>query len=197
MQEGGFNIGKDILTDAVKNSISAFQKMANTSIVAQDLTFGKYNPSLLNLSRNERFLLLKTELIGAVSGINYIMFSQNEAKILCEHAVEEPLTNHESRVQAIDFLKELENVTAASAVSIISEKLDLDLFGDIPKVHGIQAQKVKQVFENELFVLRAHSMLFCQFKMPKLDIAPRSFWFFNDAFITRVNSMKKEIKRYA
>ena len=192
-----FNIGKELLSAALDHSAESFAYMTDVQAQIIDTTFERSDLSKINLIGHGQILLLKTELVGTISGINYFILTQNEVKTLCNHCFEHELLEAKAQSMAIEFLKEIENVTAAAAVSIIAERLDTELFGDVPKIHAVEGGLARYTLEHELNKLDADAMLLSKIHIPELGIAPQILWFFGKNLGRQLASVDRKLLKSA
>lgn len=127
-------------------------------------------------------LLLKTELVGPVAGINYVVLTKSDVTTICNNVFGPELADENSPQFVIEFLKEIENVLAASAITEIADTLQLDMYGDVPKIQATSLSRIHEVIFNETQSLYPKVLIGSDFHIPSLKISPKVFWFFGEAF---------------
>ncbi|MEP4091910.1 hypothetical protein [Reichenbachiella sp.] len=190
---------KYVLEYGIEKTANALGSMLNKEVSALRVELKKYE-DWVNLeleygrTNTDHIIMLKTELVGGVAGINYFLLSESEMKTIGKACLPEDLVKESSSSAAnflVEFLKEIENVLAAATISEISDKLKTDLFGDVPKIQAIHADRVNQIIERETYGLHPSLVLHCHMHVPELAISPDFLWFFNAAFLEKLKSLSE------
>ena len=138
-----------ILEGSIIRSAQCFSEMINSRVHIEDLSI-VFDSAMLNLSNQnhgEGSILLKTEIAGAIGGINYAIYSKEEVKLLCGQVLDGNLEKSQYYEFMIGFLKEVENVLAAAVVTEIANHLDEPIFGDVPKIEAVSVDGIMEVIE--------------------------------------------------
>lgn len=154
----------------------------NTKYSFIDIEFSNY----YHESKEEKIVLLKTEVVGALAGINYLILTKDEVEKLRGNSFIGELEEESSNQMTVEFLKEIENVLAAATISCFADCFKLDMFGDVPKIQAIASNQIDQVINHEIGGLNAKVLIRSKVSMPDLGIEPDLIWFFNGAFVDRV-----------
>lgn len=151
-------------------------------------------------TKDDHVILLKTELVGQVKGINYFLLSKNEMNVIGKSCVDQELINNEFGTFLVEFLKEIENVLAAATISEIADRLKLGLFGDVPNIEAVPSRNVSKVMFQEVSAIRPDLVFQCRLLVPELGISPDFLWFFDTSFSRRLelinesDLMEKELE---
>lgn len=141
--------------------------------------------------KDDHVILLKTELVGQVSGINYLLLSKNDMNVIGKSCVDQELINNEFGTFLVEFLKEIENVLAAATISEIADRLKLGLFGDVPKIEAVSWINASKVIFQEVSAIKPDLVFQCRLLVPELGISPDFLWFFDARFSERVEKIKE------
>ena len=186
-----------ILEGSIIRSAQCFSEMINSRVHIEDLSI-VFDSAMLNLSsqnQGEGSVLLKTEIVGAIGGINYAIYGKEEVKLLCGQVLDGNLEKTQYYEFMIGFLKEVENVLAAAMVTEIANHLDEPIFGDVPKIEAVSADGVMEIIERETGTLNPNTVISCGFSIPSVNISPKILWFFNDSLVDAI--VKKKTKKVA
>tara|TARA_B100001245_G_C22646272_1_gene317526 strand:+ start:17 stop:610 length:594 start_codon:yes stop_codon:yes gene_type:complete len=183
-----------ILEGSIIRSAQCFSEMINSRVHIEDLSI-VFDSAMLNLSNQnhgEGSILLKTEIAGAIGGINYAIYSKEEVKLLCGQVLDGNLEKSQYYEFMIGFLKEVENVLAAAVVTEIANHLDEPIFGDVPKIEAVSVDGIMEVIEKETGPLKPNTVISCGFSIPSVNISPRIVWFFNDSLVNAIIKEKSQ-----
>lgn len=139
----------------------------------------------LKSPENSKVLLLKTELMGELGGINYFLLPIYDVMKICSKRV----GKDEAKPMMIEFLKEMENVLAAAAITNIANQLAINIFGDVPKAQAIQHNEVLNTIEEESSNLPPKLVIYCQFNLPEFNIKSKYMWVFSEAMFQELQLM--------
>jgi len=145
--------------------------------------------------------LLKTELVGDLKGFCHLIFSAQEVqKIQNACLPEEVLVNNnpETRLMKLEFLTEIDNMVAGSVVTQLANFLDLEIYGNVPSLHVMQAEEVNKYIKAETSVYDSKVEFRAIFSIPDLGIQPEFVWLLQESFINKVkdnteNMLAKEL----
>ncbi|MEO9965058.1 MAG: hypothetical protein ABJF11_04670 [Reichenbachiella sp.] len=174
-----------ILEYGVEKTAQALTTMLGHEVSPVRVNLEKYETWLAQGLGHKRdikdhVVMLKTELVGGVTGINYFLLTKEEMKLIGSECLTDEMTDG-NRAILIEFLKEIENVLAAATISEMADKLRVDLYGDVPKIQAVYATEVEQVISREAALLNPILVLHCQMHIPKLGMSPDFLWLFNSS----------------
>lgn len=187
---------RTILESSIIRSAQCMSEMINTKVHIEDLNivFHSAMHDSIRDSQETGSVLLKTEIVGPIGGINYAVFSKEEVKLLCGQVLDGDMEREQYQVFMIGFLKELENILAAAVISELANQLDEPIFGDVPKIEAIKGNGVTSVINREVAALVPDTVVSCEFRIPTVKIAPRIIWFFNESLAHGVHKIQaKEV----
>ncbi|GAB4247635.1 MAG: hypothetical protein Tsb0034_26900 [Ekhidna sp.] len=175
----------DILSTGLSSSAVSLSSLINHDVNIQEMGTAD-NPgevaTTTDRHSNESILILKTELIGPIMGINYLLLTKPEVTTICDHVFGEELADENNSQFVIEFLKELENVLAASTITAISDALNVDMYGDVPKIQAAPYTEVPRIIDQETGKISPRVVLHADFHVPGINVSPRVLWFFNRSF---------------
>lgn len=150
-----------------------------------DIDFSKYYHD----TNEDKIVLLKTEVVGALAGINYLILTKDQIDKLRGNSFIDELEDEDSNQMTVEFLKEIENVLAATTISCFADSFKLDMFGDVPKIQAVASDQIDYTINHEIGGLNSKVLIKSKISMPDLGIEPDLIWFFNGAFVDRVLHM--------
>lgn len=133
--------------------------------------------------------LLKTELVGDLKGFCHLIFSEKEVqKVQNAGLPEEVLLNNnpETRLMKLEFLTEIDNMVAGSVITQLANFLDLEVYGNVPSLHVMQANEVNKYIQAESVVYDSKVEFRATFSVPHLEINPEFVWLLQENFIEKV-----------
>ena len=175
---------KEIISSGLKRSARSLSTMFNSQIAVEDIVINtsevqEIENDVSQTLLNRAYILLKTEVIGPVEGINYALLTKEEVITIQEKTIEEELTENEPIDFMIEFLKEVENVLAAATLTELADVLKINIYGDVPKIQALDASQVKNVIGRETSDFKSYTSACCTFSAPDLGISPKIIWVFN------------------
>lgn len=176
-----------LLEYGLEQTAKALSTMINHEVRAVQVALESYEHWMARGLEHKRELkdhvvILKTELVGGVSGINYFLLTKAEMKRIGAECLAKELAEGKGAL-LIEFLKEIENVLAAATISEMADKLRIDLFGDVPKIQAVYANEVDQVICREVAPLKPALVMQCQMHIPKLGLSPDFLWLFDASLL--------------
>lgn len=184
------------LRTAVEHSIirsaRCLSELINNKVYIADLSvtntpWDNYLQSFSD-SGARKVVVLKTEIVGTIAGINYSVFTSEEVRLLCRQVLNQEPGMEESGEFIIGFLKEIENVLAAAVITEIADRSKAMIYGDVPKLQAIALHQVPELIRDEVNPILPKTHVSCTFQIPSLAISPRIFWFFNEALSAGISS---------
>lgn len=136
-------------------------------------------------------IMLKTEVVGPFSGINYCLLSKEEMTRIGESCLPDDLTVPGSGTLLVEFLKEMENILAAVTISGIADQLKVSLYGDVPKIEAVATQERVNVISKEVSNVLPHLVFESQLNIQEIDVSFDFLWFFDHEFTRKIESMNE------
>ncbi|MEP2026569.1 MAG: chemotaxis protein CheC [Reichenbachiella sp.] len=140
--------------------------------------------------------LLKTELVGDLKGFCHLIFSEHEVqKIQNAGLPEEVLMNNnpETRLMKLEFLTEIDNMVAGSVVTQLANFLDLEIYGNVPSLHVMQAGEVNKYIKAESAVYDSAVEFRANFSIPELGVEPEFVWLLQENFLSKIKEKAENV----
>ncbi len=180
-----------ILEKGIQHTVQALSAILGCEVIVERMQL-KYDAQWQAIDyirkSDTNIIMLKTELMGVLKGINYLLFTQEEIKTIQRNCFPEEMTSTDSKeanYMLVEFLKELENIAAASTISEMAEILQMELYGDVPKIQGVTSHKMSEVISKETEKLYPKIQFQCKLHVKELGISPEYDWLLNEAFLKR------------
>lgn len=164
------------MNSGFERAAASFSKLINKTvritnshyIIAHDGT----DLSCISEEAGDLYILV-TQIIGDIPGKSFLVFNQEESKEIFA-TLNMSSKNHELNEA---FLLEIDNIISASVISNLSNALNIEIYGDVPKllkVHSSEFQKVMLeeakheepsaiIFANTTFSFQTHERIHPQF----------------------------------
>jgi chemotaxis protein CheY-P-specific phosphatase CheC len=137
--------------------------------------------------------VLVTQIIGDITGKSYLIFNQDESKEIFR-ALKTSVIN-ESLNEA--FLMEIDNIISASVISELSNSIELEIYGDVPKLTKIHSSDL-HAFMNKDGVANDHSsVIFCNttFQFDEHDrVHPQFIWRLSNKIFEMIPEHREAVK---
>lgn len=140
--------------------------------------------------------LLKTELVGDLKGFCHLIFSEEEVKKIQGAGLPEEVllnNNPETRLMKLEFLTEIDNMVAGAVVTQLANFLDLEIYGNVPSLHVMQAEEVNKYIKAESVVYNSKVEFRAVFGIPELDVHPEFVWLLQENFIDKVKDNAENV----
>ncbi|XOV91671.1 MAG: hypothetical protein ACFHWX_15840 [Bacteroidota bacterium] len=183
LMSGGFTMAKSSMEQILQSPIDL--KKVDYSIEIQEVP--KINPKT-----GDKLHLIKTELKGQLTGSCFLVLSEDEVDRINAACLPEELLSdksEESEVMKLAFLKEIDNMVAAAAVTEFSNILDLELFGDVPLAYLLDKDEANEYLLNESKIHKTIIHFKAIFHGEELGISPDFIWMFSDKFVDKIKKI--------
>lgn len=178
----------EVLGSGIDKTVGSLGVMIDQEVEIMEIEL-KRDPSFLieNTTDSDEIILLRTQLVGEVAGLNYFLISKEEAKTISDAIFSEELDDG-SHLEELttEFLKEVENVMAAATISELADKLDLSMFGDVPRMQSLSLREISEIMSAESNQFGTALQLNCKLSVPGLQIYPVYVWLFNKSFLKTI-----------
>jgi chemotaxis protein CheY-P-specific phosphatase CheC len=130
--------------------------------------------SCISEEQGDLYVLI-TQIIGDITGKSFLIFNEEESQEIFR-LMNTSISNvalHEA------FLLEIDNIISASVISEISNKLDLDVYGDVPQLSKIHARDLQEFLIGKTMTDEPSSMILTNttFLLDQKDkIHPQFIW---------------------
>lgn len=165
----------------------------------------KTNPTqIVAVERNDNFLplkenagglyLLTTQLIGSVTGKSYLVISEKESEAILRHLRKDNPELTESLLDA--FLMEIDNIVSAAVISELSDKLKIEVYGDVPQMKRMNGGELYPYLAADKDE-RSHSSLIINtgFTIEKCpDVRPQFIWKISPALLDHAATQLRAVQ---
>jgi chemotaxis protein CheY-P-specific phosphatase CheC len=130
--------------------------------------------SCISEEQGDLYVLI-TQIIGDISGKSFLIFNEEESQEIFR-LMNTSVTNAALRDA---FLLELDNIISASVISEISNKLNLDVYGDVPQLSKIHARDLQEFLIGKTMTDEPSSMILTNttFLLDQKDkVHPQFIW---------------------
>ncbi|UXX79501.1 chemotaxis protein CheC [Reichenbachiella carrageenanivorans] len=188
-----------LLEFGLSKAATAFQ-----SILRSEATLKSITTSLETVSDVPQYCtkadskthLLKTELVGDLKGFCHLIFSESEVQKIQNAGLPEEIllnNNPETRLMKLEYLTEIDNMVAGSVITQLANFLDLEIYGNVPSLHVMQANEVNKYIQAESVVYKSKVEFRAIFSIPHLGVAPEFVWLLQESFIEKVKANAEQI----
>ena len=136
--------------------------------------------------------VIKTQLIGELKGISFLVFSDQEVKKVYEACLPATIINSnspESKMMKMGFLTEVDNMMAAAVITEFSNFLGLEMYGNVPSLHVMKGEEVNEFLEKESGSFTSVIHFKAIFQGKELDISPDFIWVFQEEFVNKIKDL--------
>lgn len=179
----------EVLGSGISKTAGSLGVMIDQEVEIMEIEL-KQDPSFLleNISQSDEAILLRTQLVGDVAGLNYFLISKEEAKAISSAMFVDEEEEDEAQLAELmtEFLKEVENVMAAATISELADKLQMSMFGDVPRMQSLSLGEISEIMNAESNQFGTAVQLNCKLSVPGLQIYPVYVWLFNKSFLKTV-----------
>jgi chemotaxis protein CheY-P-specific phosphatase CheC len=167
-----------VLNSGFEKAASSFSRFINQNvkIINPQSILVRHDDDFSYISEEHGDLyVLVTQIIGDVSGKSFLIISQEEShEIFC--ALNNSMSNEALREA---FLLEIDNIISASVIGEISNTLNLEIYGDVPRLSKIHSKDLQNFIGSEIAHDDPSSMIFSNttFRFEKKDkVHPQFVW---------------------
>jgi len=141
---------------------------------------------------NDNVHIIKTELMGALKGTSYLIFSDSEVERIYKACLPEKFSSDnspESEMMKMGFLTEIDNMVAAAVITQFSNSLGLEIYGMVPSLEVKKSVEVNNYLESEAGELDQIIHFKANFHGTELDIAPDFIWILHEDFVEKIKEI--------
>ena len=194
------NLNTDILHELLNigfaHAADALSMILFEGVLMQQLDFSGDVSKMRASNPEGNMIVLKTSLMGDLSGVSYLYFSEQQAKMIFDRCLPPwDGTNKEARVEMEKaILLEIDNMVAASVVTKLSNLLGVTLYGDVPHISVYTSSDFDTFLKQEQDKYPALSA-YSFFRPLKLqNFQPGFTWFFGKDFTDKVAELANSEK---
>lgn len=166
-----------IMNSGFDKAAVSFSKFVNREVKivnSQSLLIKQDNFSYMSEEQGELYVLV-TQMIGEISGKSFLIFSQDESQEIFR-ALNTSVSNDALKEA---FLMEIDNIISASVIAEISNKLAIEIYGDVPHLLKVNSKDLQPFLSTEMTSEDNSSIIFSNttFQFDKKDkIHPQFIW---------------------
>ena len=147
-----------VMNDGFAKAATSFSRLVNRQVriinsqsvvIRHDDDF-----SCISEEQGDLFVLI-TQIIGDVTGKSFLIFNEEES----EEIFRMMGTSVSNAALHEAFLMEIDNIISASVISEISNKLELDIYGDVPQLSKIHARDLQEFLTGKTITDEPSSMI--------------------------------------
>jgi chemotaxis protein CheY-P-specific phosphatase CheC len=138
-----------IMNSGFDKAAASFTKLINrpVKIVNSQSILVRHDDDFSYISEEKGDLyILITRIIGDISGKSFLILNDEESQEIFK-AVNTSLSN---QMLNEAFLLEIDNIISASVIAELSNTLELEIYGDVPKLLKVHANELQDFLTNEI-----------------------------------------------
>ena len=141
------------------------------------------------LNRDQKSVLLTTEIFGDLTGKSYLFLSHKEFEYLTS---EIPEGNNSALNFKEEFAKELDNILSAAVITKLSNELNVKMYGDVPVLIDGTSAKIEDVINDDFgeYVKQVYINSISFSFDRDMKIAPRFIWVMDSDSLAEVVEKK-------
>lgn len=147
---------------------------------------------LENYSSSMQYFALRTEIIGDFSALSYLIFSEDDADLLCRLILQSTQANLGEMKNSL--LMEVDNIVSASVIMKLSDTYQLQIHGDVPTLNLLDKNNIKIYLDNDLKNFLHSLTLNTYFEVQGHQLKPQFIWYFDEVFLTLLESIHPNLK---
>lgn len=197
------DLRKDIFNELVNigyaHSADALSMILFEGVLMQQVDFSGDISKYRSSNPGKNFILLKTELMGDLSGISYLYMSEQQAKVVFDRCLPEwDGTNPEARKEMEKaILMEIDNMLAASVVTKLSNLLGVTLYGGVPEILVLNEEETDKLFKEKQAEFNGASCYSYFRPLTAQSYQPGFVWFFGEDFVEKVDELVNDDSKSA
>lgn len=87
----------------------------------------------------ENLTMVQTDIIGQLNGSSYLIFNDEEKKVIAHMGLD--TLGGSASVDESAILKEIDNIVSAAVITELSNALNANIYGDVPKLVKLEGMK--------------------------------------------------------
>lgn len=140
--------------------------------------------------------ILTTEIMGDVSGVSYLIFSQDEIEEIWKVSLPENIRSDTEKMKVMGdaILLEMDNIIVASVVTQLANALNYSIYGNVPNISRTATKGFSEMFASARQSSNYFLYFKSEFRTEGLDIQPDFIWLLDDKYLTGVKNIIAENK---
>jgi chemotaxis protein CheY-P-specific phosphatase CheC len=150
--------------------------LMNEGCIKSALSFSKFINSPVKITGNQSILIrsmdkfsyvhhdpgilhvFRTQLLGAVAGTSFLVFTENERNALLSGIEKWNLKNASDEFKD-SMLSEIANIISASTIAELSNALQQEIYGDVPEIFKVDSRELQIMITNDLVDKKRSSII--------------------------------------
>jgi chemotaxis protein CheY-P-specific phosphatase CheC len=144
--------------------------------------------SCISEEQGDLYVLI-TQIIGDITGKSFLIFNEEESKEIFGLMG----TSVDNIALREGFLMEIDNIISASVISEISNQLELDVYGDVPRLSKIHARDLQEFLIGKTIANEPSSMILTNTTFlldSKEKVHPQFIWKINSKIFEMISAKK-------
>jgi chemotaxis protein CheY-P-specific phosphatase CheC len=193
--ENELQVASKLIFDGLSMAKSSMEQILQSPITIQEIQYGeKPNPASDSFYSGpvEKVHLIKTDLIGEIKGVSYLIFSETEVRKICKACLPPNILENdtpEGQMMILGFLSEIDNMVSAAVITEFSNFLGLDIYGGVPSMEVMESVLVDETLKKRSTGLDSIIHFKAIFHGKELDIAPDFVWILQNEFVDRIKKI--------
>jgi chemotaxis protein CheY-P-specific phosphatase CheC len=178
----------NLIQDGLKDASAAMGAILQTPIDIKKINYDVENAHDIpkfSAKTDDPLHLLRTELMGDLQGVCYLILSQDEA----DRIISSCLAPEMVKDMKDGFLTELDNMVAAAVITQFSDQSGLTLFGHVPSLILKNPEDANKHIESESKEFSSILHFKAIFHGSELDISPDFIWMVQEEFVDKIKSV--------
>ena len=184
LEQEEYTLIQNIIELSIKKSVNSLSKLIEEDVSLLELEFEE----ILNIQQlsslivsEQTYYILTSQIVGELSAESFLIINQENAQLFWEIM----LKHHPEKTNEMKdaLLLEIDNILTASGVIVLSELLNIKIYGDVPNLRLLDQADMQVFIEQELqtfdFSLTYKAKLQSEESQVKLDF----IWGFKKDFL--------------
>jgi chemotaxis protein CheY-P-specific phosphatase CheC len=182
-----------VMNNGFSRAAASFSKLINrhVKILNTHSIIIRHDDDFSYISEEQGELrILTTQIIGDISGKSFLVFNNDESQEIFK-ALNTSVINDKLNEA---FLLEIDNIISASVISELANALNIETYGDAPRLVKIPAQDLRDFMRLEITQENPSSLIFCNttFQFDGRErIHPQFIWKLNSKIFDLIPGQRK------
>jgi len=140
-----------LMNKGFAQAADAFSRFLDKPVIMssnQSVLFHSHNGFSYVQQENGSLYVLVTQLIGAVTGTSYLIFSEQEREEILNAGNNWNFKDYNDQLKDA-LLLEIDNIISASVISELANVLNLEIYGDVPVLKKLDASELQELIVND------------------------------------------------
>jgi chemotaxis protein CheY-P-specific phosphatase CheC len=181
-----------IMNAGFTKAATSFSKLINRQvrIINSQSVIIRHDDDFSCISEEQGDLyVLITQIIGDITGRSFLILNEDESKEIFS-LMNTSVANSALREA---FLLEIDNIISASVIAEISNSLDLDVYGDVPRLSKVHARDLQEFLIGKTMTDESSSMILTNTTFlldSKEKIHPQFIWRLSSRIFDMISDKK-------